>query len=168
MKLNAKRDFAIAFLALALLSLACGKDKKTTNPQSPSFSVTLNGEDLTFQTIVAVYLSSTHELGIEFDQTDRGRYPDALIVIENAHAVEVNEPTACHLLVTMAVNDYYGCGGGADDDDAVATLTFTRLQLTNGGLVSGHLEGLAEHVNHPGENLRSINMEFANIPVQMY
>jgi len=165
MKLSAKWLYAL--LVLALLVWSCGKDKKTTNPEDtlPSVSATLGEDELVFHAYAAVFVPSLEGLIIAFTQLNYGDFPISTIAIEETGALEEGEPVVCHALITTGAEDIYGCGDYADDAEAVATITFSELSLTQGGQVSGHIEGMVEHSGYPEEDLISFEFDFANITV---
>lgn len=169
MKFGTKWIYAV--LVLALLVWSCSKDKKTTNPDdtTPSVSATLGQDEISFALWGAEYwdITEVHFLIIAFFQTaDMGECPIAFISVDSINTVQTGNPVDCLIDLAMVdTTDIYACGSAADNDSAVATITFSRLELTTGGLISGAISGMAEHLNHQGEALRSIEIEFANIPV---
>ena len=169
MKLSAK--WILVLLVAALLVWSCSKDKKTTNPDdtTPSVSATLGEDEISFAASVANYLGfgEVQFLLIAFYQTsDPSECPIAFITVDSINTVQTGNPVDCGLALAMVdTTDVYYCGSAADNDSAVATITFSRLELTVGGRVSGAMSGMAEHMNHQGEPLRSIEIEFANIPI---
>ena len=161
-----------AVLVLTLLVWSCSKDKKTTIPEdtTPSAGATLGEDEISFGSVGAVYIGAAQSLGLAFAQTQSGGYPLAAIAVTSINTVQVGVPVECGALTLNVIDstDVYACGATADSALAVADITFSRLELTSGGLVSGSLSGMAEHLNHPAEPLVPLELEFANIPVVVY
>ena len=131
-------------------------------------SGTLGDTELTFQNLAGVYDTASQELRLDFSQADTGSYPVLSIAMNDAAAIEIGSPVGCNIIIAMDSIGLY-CGGYyANNPAAVAWATFSRLELSSDGSLSGNVEGLVEHIYHPGEDLYPFQLEFANIPVIVY
>jgi len=151
------------------LSAGCGKDDNGTGPDNslPSVSVTVGTHQPTFPATGATYAPSVKWLLIGFDQGQLGQYPIALISIFNADSIAVGNPAECTVSIAIDTTMQFICGSSAQNDSSVAEVTFTRLELSNGGRLTGDITGRAERQDHPEEGLSTLQIHFSNIPVIM-
>jgi hypothetical protein len=168
--MNSRTKWFCVVIVVGLLVWSCSKDKKTTSPEDTTSSAagTLGQIDLTFQSCSAHVQVTSQGMTMVFSQSGQIPYPEATIAIGEVDQIQVGDTASCAVLLSMDAADNYNCGNYADHEDAIATITFSRLELTSGGLLSGQIEGLAEHFNHPQDDLLSLDIVFSNIPVILY
>lgn len=154
-------------IGLLILSLGCGKDDKATSPEEhlPTVTVTLDGDDISFGAYSATYTNSVDILILIFAQGPSGGYPTATAIVSGADAVETGVEVACDVSVYLDSTTAYVCGNTAQNDSAVANVSFSTIELTEGGLLSGDVTGMAERTDHPEEALRPLLIQFRNIPL---
>ena len=168
--MNSGTKWIYAVMVFGLLIWGCGKDKKTTGPEDtgPNASGTLGEVALIFHEFGGNYFQTSGSMMLAFSQNGEDTHPIALIILEAADQVQVGNAVSCEVLLSMDAGDNYFCGNNPENDSAAATIIFSGLELTGGGLLSGRIEGLVEHRNHPQEDLLPLNIVFSNIPVKLY
>ena len=168
MMFKIKPGIAYAIVIIVLLTCGCGKDDKSTSPgdTTPSVSVALGSNQLSCPAIGAIYSQSLKMVILGFDQGYLGGYPMTVLSVIGADSISVGNPVECNVSLYTDSSTVYICGGGAQNDSAVANVSFSKLELRQDGLLSGDVAGLVEHMDHPQEALTSLQIQFRNIPVE--
>jgi hypothetical protein len=167
MRFKVGLGIACAIFMVVLLAYGCGKDDKSTGPGNavPSVNVTFGSNQLSCPALGAVYSQSLKMLVLGFDQGYVGGYPMTAVMIGQADSVHVGVPVECSISLYMDSTTIYICGSMAQNDSAVASVSFSKLELRQGGQTSGDITGRAEHMDHQGEALTPLQIQFRNIPV---
>lgn len=162
---------AVTFLLLTGLTFfatGCGKDEKATSPEEllPTVSVTLGSNEISFGAVGAAYSSSLGLLIMAFAQGPQGGYPTCAVTVSSVDTVQVGMQVECDVSIYMDTTSIYECGSFAESDSAVSTVSFSSLDLSQGGLISGDVNGMMEHRDHSEEGLTPVMIQFRNIPLE--
>ena len=146
----------------------CDKDD-STSPEDlvPTVNVTLASSDLVFGAYDGAYNSNMRHLIMGFFQGQSGGFPTCVITLSGADTVETGVEVNCGVIIYPDSANSYVCGSLADSDSAVSVISFRGKDLRQGGLVSGDVNGMAEHNNHGGEALVPVIIQFRNIPLEI-
>jgi hypothetical protein len=158
----------VLLVGLTFFATSCGKDKKATSPEEllPSVSVTLGSDEVTFGAVGAAYSSSLGYLIMAFAQGPQGGYPTCALTVGSMDTVQVGMQVECDVSVYMDTSTIYECGSLAEGDSAISTVSFSSINLTRGGLISGDVNGMMEHRHHMEEGLTPVMIQFRNIPLE--
>lgn len=169
MKSMHQRTLWIAFVGLLMSVTGCGKDEKATSPEPPvpSVSVTLGGDTLNFGAIGAGYDGTWKFLILAFAQGPSGGFPTCTVGLNGADSLQTGVEAECVVTILPDSSNVYLCGPLAGNDSAVAVVSFSQKDLSQGGLVSGDVNGLLVHSSHSAEPLVPVAIQFRNIPVEV-
>jgi hypothetical protein len=158
----------VMLVGLAFFATSCGKDEKATSPEEllPTVSVTLGSNEISFGAVGAAYSSSLGLLIMAFAQGPQGGYPTCAVTVSSVDTVQVGMQVECDVGIYMDSSTAYTCGFLAEGDSAVATVSFSSLDLSQGGLISGDVNGMMEHMDHMDEGLTPVVIQFRNIPLE--
>lgn len=157
----------VSLIGLTFFSTDCGKDDKATSPEEllPTVRVTLGSNDIHFGAVGAAYNSSLGFLLITFMLGPDGGYPICTLTVGSMDTVQVGMHVECDVSLHVDSSTIYTCGSLAQGDSAVATVNFSSIDLSQGGLLSGDAGGMMEHMDHIEEGLTSVMIQFRNIPL---
>jgi len=149
--------FAIALLML--FSLGC---ESTGNPFAGS-QWDVGEHHVSFSHAVADWNTTANILDLKFDLLSGSTYPDGTVTIDSVSTLTVNNPRQCLITMKVAAGITYVCNPA--DPDAVAEVTFTRLDLGPLGAVTGTITGMAKSVENPADAPVEITASFENVAV---
>ena len=162
--------FIVLFLwwPLALLE-GCGGGGSPPPPLQPSARVVVGDYNLAFKSVYAGYLSADNTLGIfmiQDPQTSQSPYPFATVSVEGASALQVGTPADCGVAVVIAEDISFASGTEwPGEPDPISSVTFSRLELTAGGRVSGSVTGTAMRPEDPQPSPVGLSCSFKDVPV---
>ena len=156
------RIVTILITSVLLLVMSAGCDEGTGNPFAGSqWDVGIH--HVSFSHAVADWNTTENNLELKFDLLSGATYPDAVVLIDTVTTLAVNTPRECPITIIISQDLQFYCD--PSDPDATAEITFTRLDLSPLGAVSGTITGWAKNSDDPGEPAVAISASFENIPV---
>jgi hypothetical protein len=142
------------------LALGCGEG--LGNPFGGS-QWDVGTHHISFSHGVADWQTATDTLVLKFNLLTGSAYPDATVTVADISTLSVNQPKVVPVHIAISQDTTYE--SNQSDLGAQATLTFSRLDLTTLGGVSGTITGNARRV--PDDGLQPVTLEasFDDTPI---
>jgi len=141
---------------------SAGCNEGTGNPFAGS-QWDVGEHHVSFSHAVADWNTTANRLDLKFDLLSGATYPDATVLVDSVSTLTVNTPRQCSITISVAQGITYECDPA--DPDAVAEITFTRLDLGPLGAVTGTITGMAKSVENPADAPVEITASFENVAV---
>lgn len=152
---------AAALLVIALSFTGCNGEG-VGNPFGGS-QWTVGQHHLSFSKGVADWDTANNRLVLKFSLSSGATYPNAEVIVEGVTTLAINVPKLVTVKIAIDMNTHYE--SKPSDTGAQATVTFTRLDITNLGGVSGEITGLTRSDENPSETPVNLQASFKNMPV---
>lgn len=156
------RIVTILTTCILLLGLSTGCNEGAGNPFAGS-QWDIGIHHVSFSHSVADWNTAQNQLDLKFDLLSGAQYPDAVVNIDEVTTLSVNTPRDIELTIMISQDLQFYCD--PTDPDAMAQVTFTRLDLSPLGAVSGTISGFAKDANDPSQPAVAISASFENVPV---
>ncbi len=152
-------------ILVPLLFLNCSKGTDSDGPKT-EISAKINSSRVAINYAIANLLPEHDLLYMIAANNSAGALPSAMIRFPEASNRRVGVAAGCEFDLIVSLSESYLAGSQADNESAVANVEFSRLELRDGGRISGKITGFVERENHPEAGLLSLEVTFKNVVIE--
>ena len=153
-----RRLYLLLCLPLALILLAgCEGDQLFMGSQWD-----VGGNHISFSHAVAEF-DGYQTIELKFNRLSGSSWPNAQVTVEDLIHLSITQGEAT---VRINLSPTVSFISQPSDTEANAYVTFTWLDLSTYGSVSGTIEGMARSVEHPGDAPVLLQASFTDVPIK--
>jgi len=153
----------ITFVSIGILILFIGIGCEGTGNPFTGSQWDVGVHHLSFSRVAAEWSTADNQLILKFDLMSGSSYPTAEVTVDSVTTLNVGDTRDADVHVAVSQGVEYECIAG--DIEINATVTFTRLDLTPLGAVSGSIQGMARRIGDPTEPLVMVTGDFKDVIV---
>jgi len=156
----------IGGIFLSLMLLSCGSKGTDSDGTVTKISVEINSSAIDINYAIANLLAEEDLLFIIAAKNSVGEFPSVMIRFPDASNRHTGVSEECEFDLIVDLTESYLAGSLAENELAIANVEFSRLELHDGGHISGTISGFVERENHPEVGLLPLEVTFSNVPIE--
>jgi hypothetical protein len=129
-------------------------------------SVSINSVVMDINYATANLISEQDLLYLIIANNGTGALPSAMIGFPGASNRHIGVSAPCEFDLVVSGSESFLAGSQADNQAAIANVEFSRLELHEGGRISGEIIGLVEREGNPEAGLLSLELTFENVIIE--
>jgi len=153
----------LAYLTMGIMIVLLGFGCESSGNPFAGSQWDVGVHHLSFSRGTAEWDTANNQLILKFDLLSGSSYPTAEVTVESVTTLDVGDTRNADIHIAISQGMEYECVAG--DADYNATVTFTRLDLTPLGAVSGTIQGTARRIGDPSEPPVDVTGEFQDVIV---